>query len=656
MTNGILLQYSSLLISHKRLLIAVLIVSGFTFQSHSVFAQFIRAPHPRINQSIVSKSKPDVARKKGVSLSLPFWDDFSFTPVNDTSNTESNAPLTSLWLRGRKVWINDGMGINSPTINVATFDGLDSLGSPYSDAVLETGFRDTLESQPINLAEVIGADTNRVYLSFFYQWCGNGEPPDGADYMRLEFKNDVGEWENMMTINTKSSFEKTMFYDTIIQVSGKRFFHDTFQFRFKNYGRKSGPFDTWNIDYVYLNKGRTIDDRFFPDRAAASTVSSLFGVYSAMPKKHFFANPKMNSVKFDIKNLDDEFVSMSYSANVNFINVIDSVPTFYSKALITNGPVGDLGGLVYPLERIKQTLSVLPDASDPLQFDPAADAIEVELKMKVVSGDSADLEKIRFIPINLKINDTISTHYYLNDYYAYDDGVAEYSIKLTNAGNRSAYQFNISKDVPDSLRNLKGFHIYFPRFGVKSDLTVDFVIYEDNNGLPGEVLLTIPSYLIKSTGINEFQFVRIIEPLIVDSIFYIGWKASSNGDIVVGLDTSTDTDDKLFVYYEGAWHATDDISGSAMLRPSFGTADPVTGIEDHEKSLQIFPNPSKGEFYVKGKFDRMEIIMVTGQSISFTSHQEEDGQRIKISNPTSGLYILKIVSGNSLQTRKIVID
>jgi len=52
----------------------------------------------------------------------------------------------------------------------------------------------------------------------------------------------------------------------------------------------------------------------------------------------------------------------------------------------------------------------------------------------------------------------------------------------------------------------------------------------------------------------------------------------------------------------------------------------------------------------------MEIITVTGQSISFTSHPEEHGQRIKISNPTSGLYILKIVSGNTLQTRKIVVE
>ena len=284
----ILIRYAVLLPSAKSLVFGILLITLSLGFISSALAQFERFPLQRKNPTSISKPKNEVVRKKGAPLSLPFWDDFSFTPINDTSNVESNIPLATLWAKSENVWINDGLGIFPPTINVASFDGLDVTGLPYSDQILANGFRDTLTSQPINLAEVVGSDTNTVYLSFFYQWQGNGEPPDPSDYMRIEFKNNVGVWENVMTIYTKSTLDKTLFYDTIIQVAGNKFFHDAFQFRLKNYGRKSGPYDTWNIDYLYLNKGRTINDNSFPDRAAASSISSLFGQFYAVPVKHFF--------------------------------------------------------------------------------------------------------------------------------------------------------------------------------------------------------------------------------------------------------------------------------------------------------------------------------------------------------------------------------
>src|SRR3989337_981708 len=124
---------------------------------------------------------------------------------------------------------------------VTTFNGLDSTQNPYSDQVLSNGFRDTLTSQPIKLNEVIEAERNSVYLSFFYQWYGNGEPPDPKDYMRVDFKNDQGIWESVATIQTLPSFQNDVFYDTLIKVDGERFFHESFQFRFMNFGRLSGP-------------------------------------------------------------------------------------------------------------------------------------------------------------------------------------------------------------------------------------------------------------------------------------------------------------------------------------------------------------------------------------------------------------------------------
>jgi hypothetical protein len=246
-----------------------LLLIVFVLLAPATLAQLKVYPLPRTAEpsTTKSKSKKTVARTQELTpRSLPFWDDFSWTAVDNKGDTVRNYPVDSLWVNNFRVWINDGLGLNPPSVNVASLNGLDSAdNSPYSDQTIATGFRDTLVSQPIKLNEVASGERNSVYLSFFYQWSGNGEPPDANDYLRVDFKNDQGTWESVMTIRTIASFQKNEFYDTLLKVDGDRFFHEGFQFRFMNYGRLSGPYDTWNLDYIYLNKNRTANDRFLPD-------------------------------------------------------------------------------------------------------------------------------------------------------------------------------------------------------------------------------------------------------------------------------------------------------------------------------------------------------------------------------------------------------
>ena len=112
-----------------------LIVILTTLLAQTATAQLKRYPVQRKNP--VQKNtvqKNSTARSQTVPpLSLPFWDDFSFTPINNPADTFSSYPLRSLWEQGENVWINNGLGINPPTMNVASFDGLDSVGLPFSD-------------------------------------------------------------------------------------------------------------------------------------------------------------------------------------------------------------------------------------------------------------------------------------------------------------------------------------------------------------------------------------------------------------------------------------------------------------------------------------------------------------------------------------------
>jgi hypothetical protein len=333
-----------------------------------------------------------------IKRSLPFWDDFSFTPVNQVDIPLSNYPVDSLWVnvKNKTVWINNGMGLNAPSLNVATFDGLDSTFLPYSQSALVNGLRDSLVSQGIILDEtgVTIAERNSVFLSFAYQWQGNGEPPDDLDYFSVEFKNNTGDWETVVTIYPKASFVRDQFYDTLIKVDGDRFFHDSFQFRFRNFGRQSGPYDTWNLDYVYLNKNRAPTDTDFPDQAISTTLTGIFGRYRSIPYHQFLGSAVLSAPTYTVSNNLDEFTDLSYITEGTFQNWRDSVltETFYSNlggsdtsAINENG-----SGIIFPLEHRTVKLEYLPNPADPGQFDPLSDSVFFNLKVKLFTGDTFD--------------------------------------------------------------------------------------------------------------------------------------------------------------------------------------------------------------------------------------------------------------------------
>ena len=212
-------------------------------------AQLELGPAPQ-EPAPVMKSRSNARTKSHEPVSLPFWEDFS--------SLKPGYPDTAKWVNSTSVNISDGAGINPPSVNVAEFDGLDPGGTPYN--VTETtlnGFTDTLTSVEIRMDEVLLAERNSVYLSFFYQWKGNGEPPDQNDFLQVEFKNDQDNWDIVSTIYGGEIDDPTIFNTALIQVSGDQFYHDAFQFRLRSYGRLSGRYDTWIVDYIYLNKGRS---------------------------------------------------------------------------------------------------------------------------------------------------------------------------------------------------------------------------------------------------------------------------------------------------------------------------------------------------------------------------------------------------------------
>ncbi|RYD94634.1 MAG: T9SS C-terminal target domain-containing protein, partial [Sphingobacteriales bacterium] len=356
----------------------------------------------------LTPAKPATAGARIQALKLPFFDDFA---------TSVDRPNAALW-QPSNVYINNTLPINHPSLNVATFDGLKANGTPYDFLDQDAnGPTDTLTANPINLAGMSAADA--IFLSFYWQRKGLGELPDAEDSLRLQFLNNAGTWETVW--KQEGYTANNNFTQSFVAVNQARFLHAGFQFRFEAFGRTSGAFDTWHLDYIYMDRGRLATNLYIKDIATRQPVSSFLKRYSAMPIKQYLLNPvgeTADTIRTDIVNLFNNFNFTTYRAVIK----------------------DQLTGTVFqqyqsPSEGIA-SLSSQPKTMKPQPL-PAGFTGQKALLQTQFAVQTTDT-----IPgVNLRRNDTIASVTVLDNYYAYDDGTAEAAIQNTQRQGRVAMRF-----------------------------------------------------------------------------------------------------------------------------------------------------------------------------------------------------------------------
>jgi hypothetical protein len=654
----------------------------------AAFAQLKKYSPARTAPKKVLVNEQNTRRHAANPVTLPFWDDFS--------SVKGHSADSLLWINNNKVFINDGQGINPPSINVATFDGYNENGVPYSNAPLETGYGDTLESQPIKLKSVPIAQRNNIYLSFFYQPGGNSEMPNPSDFLKLEFKGKNG-WVEIKRFYVKPNVDRTVFYDTAIQipqtivvngpVNDTIFFQDDFQFRFTSFGRLSGAYDAWHLDYVYLNRRvnddqEALDDFGNPtalptskvnefdkntninDRTTTRPLSTIFtNGYWSMPRRHF--NAKVHLVKPDVSLYSLKHVTFPFQA-VNYSSY--ATITHYKDGAVTTSFDGTVDPLATPfepqpefqgipiLEHVTVQVKNLPDTST---FRANSDSTKIFFQVNFNSGDNLLDYYPRYTDIDFRTNDTLQHTFTLSNYYAYDDGVAEYSAGLAVQGNQLAYRFIMGDITQDTLN---GAYIYFPYFGGTVPETMQLFVFKNDNGKPNINEFYSQTVPVSRTANNLFSEITFTEGVVVSDTFYIGYVETQTGApdrIRIGLDASHNTGQHMF--YRNtilhAWQQNTVVEGSLMIRPRFGEATVITDIEKPLKPVTIYPNPNKGEFYMKGvvdRIDRLQIITSTGQPVSFAIENFDDTKKITL-RAAPGLYLVRYQSGAKVYTDKIIV-
>jgi hypothetical protein len=584
-------------------------------------------------------SKKSSART--TALSLPFFDDFS------TSNVKTDP---SKWLKNGGVFVNNDATLSNPTLNVATFDGLKANGTPYDFSnSFANGATDSLTSQPINLQNYTARDS--VYLSFFYQSKGLGEVSDANDSLMVQFLTNGDKWETAFVAkdgkhiigkDTIKIINNTQFIQILLPINATKYLHDKFQFRFRTFGRQSGQFDVWHIDYVYLNDKRNPRDIFYSDVAFKNPVSSILSNYTSMPMTQFLANPTNELSKVIKSNI---FYLFSNRTNVGVEYSIQDLKTgnfLIQKSL----PVSQLVGSVSTAD-----IEVQNELGNSVKGDKAL----LKVKFKLISTDVGVFQA----------NDTISRTVELDNYYAYDDGTAESGAYLKDGFGRVAVRFvNNKPDVVKAIRiNLQS--VLDSTRLTTTNLSLQ--VMANDRGKPGRILRGFSGKIIYPSTNNGFVEYAI-EPVAVTDTFYVGYtQLSDDKALVVGLDNNAPEKfiKNHFYNITNAWTNVGDvpknsgfnpIQGSLMIRPVMGgVAKNITLSTEEEiqnRNLVISPNPTFDIIrWNDASLKNAEIIEMTGRSVLL---QKADNQEINISNLNSGTYILRLSNEKNTFVRKIV--
>lgn len=522
------------------------------------------------------------------TISLPFFDDFIY---------ENPFPSSRFW-KDSNVFINRTIGVSPPNTGVATFDGLNKFGKAYDplNTTSNGEVADNLTSKYIKLKGI--SDKDSVYLSFFLQPQGLGDAPEGQDSFAVEIKDKSGNWFQVFSRGGSS----VDYFDTVFipikNTLNRDYFYDGFQFRFLNYGNRSGNLDLWNLDYVVLDKGRRLN-KIEGDLGIFAPPASILKKYSSMPWKQF--NSKRN-------------VELSDNIAIN-ANSIFSLP----QSVVIGYDVYDVTGdksitSTFALQNVK-AVSPNEHVTYSEQLDKTSffsiPALGVERKIRVRT-----VVHIKDVTDPHADNDTCYFTQEFKNYLAYDDGTAEAGYGLKNSKNGQvaiayalntfdtlkaiAIHFNQSEEYVANQYFNVAFWNQLPKYG------------ELNSKLPDEEIGGLkPSYVDR---INGFHYYFLDSPIVIfpGDTFYIGWTQFKNYLLNVGLDLNYDKlnptgpNTNLSINTQGYWEHSQ-INAAPMIRPVFGDLRFIPNGDDgvNEGSVKtekilIYPNPTQDKLYFEG--------------------------------------------------------
>jgi len=583
-----------------------------------------------------------------------FWDDFS---------QDFPTPKPEFWM-DNFVYINSSLPYKPMSYNVATFDGLNEIGNPYNPGVTNSkgSIADRLTSVPINLLKYTDADS--IYLSFFYQPQGIGDAPESFDSLVLEFKPvkywngntwDSTAWVRMWSMEGSSlhPFKQVIIKVPMYLIDTSQtvdtiayFYHSAFQFRFMNYGNLAGNMDHWHLDYVYLNKGRHMNDLYYKDMSITKLPLSLLKDYRSMPWAHFDRESSLlrSTLKIYARNMSDQPLNL-----IGRCGVIDTIDHEY---LLFSGD----NKTVYKNDT---ALTLAFNVRDSLQTGKIKNADTVILRVELSSRIIDDY----------KSNDLSVLYQEFNNFYAYDDGIPEMGYGIY-PGNFSqvAYKFKAG-NIPNE-DSLRGIYMFFNRSDENvSNMAFKILIWNKGDYKTEPVVIETHIPDIDPVNGNGFYYFPFDTILSIKSDFYIGWEQNAEYYLNIGLDMNyyellEDTfpvtaNPNIFYKTYSDWKSSS-AKGALMIRPLFSSKSlepsSIQMADKVENQISVYPNPAYDYLFINGIDEgNMDLFDCQGKLIKSCTCFNND--RIDISELNPGLYIVRITEHitNKMEFKKVIV-
>lgn len=595
-------------------------------------------------------------------VKLPFVDDF-------TNN--SIIPNQKLWSNSY-TYVNQQFGVNPPSFGVLTFDAVNDSGGVYPYASQFAFIADSLTSNYIRLDSVFGNNpavltvADSLYFSFWFQPQGLGNSPESDDSLILHFYNPTTNtwnlvWEHEgMSLDSFITKYGTEFVKVMIPITNSEYLKSNFRIRFMNKASipnttipswRSGMYDQWHIDYVYLNKGRSLTENSIDDIAFSTSLSTLLNTYISMPWNQY----KANALPETKQNASIKFDNLYNGPNTKNINQYFYIQNLFDKTIFTAQPYPDAFNLAPGA-----STTYYPNYADsitPFIFQsPSIEYADFEVLFRILSNTPpADI---------IRSNDTMRFYQRFYNYYAYDDGNAEAGYGLSNDGARMAYQFTLNQG--DSLQAIQ---FYFNQtLGNANQQYFFLTVWDSQNGKPGNVIYEQSG--VRPEFENDlFKFYTYVldNPIYLTGTFYVGWRQTTVDNLNVGFDLNNDHHDRIFYNTGGTW-TNSSFAGSLMIRPILGnekaamvSIPEVASIK--QPKLKIYPNPSDQYGAVNIEIDNQDIDHINSFQLKVFDisgrliKEEEIGFKAQINNLEKGLYLINIRSkdGSIMLNRKLII-
>ncbi len=595
----------------------------FFFPGLKTNAQFVEIA-PIHQQKFAETKKATTSSRIQNINSLPFWDDFS-KGIDTLKWTVEGASYT------------ETIGQNAPSLGMVLFNGVDQNGRPYSLQTRDQGESDFLTSKPFDLSSLTLTERESLYLSFFWQAGGKAEAPDANDRLTLQILNPSGEWIPVWFQFGGEELDRTNFSQEIVQILPE-WQHENFQFRFFSNGRLVGPFDSWLLDYVYLNFNRDENDLTYSDRALTQQNQVKFGDFRAYPLELLQSDQSglWTQVQNEFFNLEDRFRAMEFSTQltdslgnillvINDDTPINPVPNSLERRTFLSR---EFDNIPVPIEPTDLIFSTALTTGDGVLFE-------------IQNGDT-----IRYNSVDYRINDTVKTSFPIRDFFAYDNGSPDYAAGINQRSGQLAVRYNSPEPV-----FIKGISINFTNAS-QANQPIDIVVWDEIDRSP---IFLKESLIPEKVPGQDFIYYALDTNLRVSGEFFIGFTQFSNDFIHVGLDKVNDNAEKIFYNVGGGWVQNEEVRGSLMIRPHVSLAAPFEQSQLPDLVFRIYPNPVVDRLFVKGQFAEITIFDSFGRQILLPKERINDGEIVNFEGQKPGVYVINLFSDSGSKSFRILV-